>query len=348
LVVIAIIGILVALLLPAIQAAREAARRSQCKNNLKQIGLASLNHLDTHKHFPSGGWGLDWTGDPNRGYGPDQPGSWVFNVLSYMEEETLRDLGQGQSTTSAQFRAASMLLHQTPIAGFHCPSRRAPRAYVARWLTVREQPWLASVAQDDGIVKSDYAANSGDAVKINGDDFYRPASYATIREDLWVRTDICERRGNSQLDRFVPFCQTGISFFRSDVSVAQVNDGTSKTYLVGEKWMPTDGYDGTTDLNAPGFTYGDNQSMYTGYESDNHRSAWNLKSTPDQQELFQPSQDRAGIYANFAEPRFGSAHAASFHMMFCDGSVHSISYDIDAVAHSRLAHRFDGDVAELD
>ena len=94
LVVIAIIAILVALLLPAVQQAREAARRTQCKNNLKQIALALHNYHDVHKCFPqSGMW--KWQG----GWQPTTGRSWLFMILPFVEQKNVfEDSDVGQPT----------------------------------------------------------------------------------------------------------------------------------------------------------------------------------------------------------------------------------------------------------
>ena len=95
LVVITIIAILIALLLPAVQAAREAARQLQCKNNLRQLAQGCLQHENATGRFPTGGWGHCWTGDADRGTGRHQPGGWIYNVLPFIEQQAMHDLGQG-------------------------------------------------------------------------------------------------------------------------------------------------------------------------------------------------------------------------------------------------------------
>src|SRR5205085_2945310 len=92
-----IIAILIALLVPAVQKVREASSRTQCQNNLKQIGLAIHNNVDLIKAFPSGGWGWNWVGVPDRATGPDQPGGWLYNILPYIEQGNVRKLGVGQT-----------------------------------------------------------------------------------------------------------------------------------------------------------------------------------------------------------------------------------------------------------
>jgi prepilin-type processing-associated H-X9-DG protein len=193
------------------------------------------------------------------------------------------------------------------------------------------------------VAKSDYAASAGDSREFAGDNFYRPASYAAIDPSKWTPTNVCRKSGNAQVDANLQFCQTGIMYYRSELKTGQITDGTSKTYLVGDKWMPVAGYDGFTDDKAPGFTAGDNQSMYTGFEWDNERVSWNPDSSVPQS-VSQPARDGVDLDSGGNEPRrFGSAHPSTFNMVFCDGSVHNISYDIDSATHRTLAHRFDGE-----
>jgi prepilin-type N-terminal cleavage/methylation domain-containing protein len=130
LVVMAIIGVLIGLLLPAVQKVRESGNRVTCRNNLKQIGLAFLNHISERGYFPPGGGALDnylppsfdSHGSPDVGI--NQRGGWGFNILPYLgEENTYRG---GSATTNLD---RVLVAIGTPHKVFFCPTRRAPMAF---------------------------------------------------------------------------------------------------------------------------------------------------------------------------------------------------------------------------
>ncbi len=152
LVVIGIIGVLVGLLLPAVQYARESARRTSCANNLKQIGMAIIQHEQSHGHLPTGGWGAEWVGDPDAGFAEKQPGGWIFNVLPYLEENDIRAIGSGEP--AAAKRVSRIKLVQSPLTVFHCPSRRQAKLY-----PYTGPPRLRNADPPAAVAKTDYAIN---------------------------------------------------------------------------------------------------------------------------------------------------------------------------------------------
>ena len=347
LVVIAIIGVLIALLLPAIQAAREAARRAQCKNHLKQIGLGSLNFESTHGFLPGSGWAPWTTGDPLRGVGRKQPGGWIYQLLPYIERQNIYELpmdGEPNKYTMQQ-REGTRTMEETPIEIFNCPTRRAAMPYPwslqsSQWNTVSSLP-VSHAA------RSDYAANAGDAYPDeleNGGPgglyFFFADTECTVYTGGKFHLVLPPRPTPDYTKIDELFCwpsestQTGVIFLGAEIRFAEIEDGTSNTMLVGEKYMEPDKYESGDDP-------GDNQCMYSGFDWDVNRWGGGSREDPSiNAELFSiPSMDRIG-YENFQS--WGSAHAQSYHTVFCDGSVRSISYTLDPAVLANLCNRFDG------
>ena len=234
--VIAIIGVLVALLLPAVQAAREAARRAQCQNNIKQLSIGVLNHESAMKRLPTGGWGYDWTGHPDRGFGPDQPGGWAYNILDHIEGGAIRKLGAGQ--TGAGLGTSLTQAMATPLPTFNCPSRRPAKLFTANKM-YRLVPTTPTQ-----VARTDYAANAGD----EKNDFQTgPDSLAAAANYAWA------------FDKL-----TGVVFQRSMVRLKDIGDGASNTFMVGERYINPDDYE-------TGIDPADDQNTFVGYNHDTLR-----------------------------------------------------------------------------
>lgn len=323
LVVIMIISILMALLLPAVNTAREAARMMECQNNLHQIGVASAAYESSNRFFVSNGWGWQWTGDPNRGAGKPQPGGWAFGLLPYLDQQTLynKGLNKGGSELQKALRATQ----ETPVKMFYCPSRRAPIVYPKT-----EGDAGANNAGNSTVPcgKTDYAINGG------GNNICTGTGPGSDCVDKYPNCSIVGPGGREAQTNGGFNCQgigfmTGISGPHQTIIADQVKDGLANTLLAGEKYISPKWYEASVKGGE------EDGSVFQGHDYETTR--WTSfiavpnpsKPTAEQYEQIgsrRVMQDRDGTDY---QRNFGACHYSVFNIVLCDGSARRSSYLLD-------------------
>ena len=226
LVVITVIGILIALLLPAVQQSREAARRSKCQNNLRQIGLALHNYHETHSMFPPGAiaaspprpfaicrsshaeGGVDTWGEAQAGAGM-QGTSWMLHILPHADYGVLYADWNFDRDIVGNRKAA-----ETDIPLFYCPSRR-------------------DSVVNQGIMFGTWARGGNDYGGCNG--WHNCGAHET-----WIVAN--QRRPGSE-------CK-GVFRVNSNTQIDDIQDGTTNTLMLGELQRLDGGIDQTTSRDG--------------------------------------------------------------------------------------------------
>lgn len=311
--IIFIIGICIALVLPFISHAREAARVILCGDNLRNLSLAALNHESAAGAYPSGGWNENWYGDPDVKFGPAQPGSWTYSLLPFLGQEHLFQLpADGDPEVISDTQKEHMAtVAQTPVPVFCCPSRRMPE-----WMPLAENLKIMNCAPITNGAKCDYAGNVG-------------ALDASCASQQTAGSDWEELRKQVREESWVRSAHNGTIYDASAVAMSEVTDGTSNTYLIGEKCLNPEYYDVWSD--------GDQLGLYAGQCSENSRSAGNLGAINPLHPAQDSDSELGGDFGN--SHKFGSSHKGTFGMAMSDGSVQRISYNISGQVHMCMAVR---------
>ena len=319
LVVITIISILMALLLPAVNAARETARQLQCQNNLNQIGKATQNHITSKGTLPCGGK-YNYIGeaqlddDGGKGSTEKQIGGWIFNLLPFIEQDALYLMTK--EGADARGRAAA-----TPVKLFYCPSRRTAQGYpmtASKPVNMNAGPTLYG--------KTDYAANGG-----NSKNIFQGAESST----------------SASVEQL-----SGVVRPMKPVSDKEIRDGNSFTILAGEKYLPPEQYE--TGSNS-----GDDSVWLVGWDTESIRFAPYFDGQNGKPELYDgwetksPTCDEAANADRKPRPdtrgegisdnviNFGAAHTSFLQVVMVDASVRSIKYAINPKVFGCLCNRAD-------
>jgi prepilin-type N-terminal cleavage/methylation domain-containing protein/prepilin-type processing-associated H-X9-DG protein len=337
LVVIAIIGVLIAMFLPAVQAARESARRTQCVNNLKQIAQSFHNYEDTHRTYIFGGEGIQRArtytppGSGSIAIGREQAWSWAYQALPFREMQALWE------------EPDDAVVRRTQVPGYFCPSRVRERLFF-----IPNRPGVHPAAESAQI---DYKANHGYA---HGDSRLRPSNSATG----YRFTGVVNMSFNTAAMVDPPTtasinARNNNRAIYPDVTSSKVLDGTANTILAGERGIFIDWWNGPQPpANAE-------CGVGAGPECDAYRGGWLDGITqfpyltggwhPD---ATNPIKDRPvppGTTLSGAQllvigwRHWGSIHEDSANFALCDGSVRPIRYAISPDIFRRLINRQDGE-----
>ncbi len=329
LVVIAIIGVLVGLLLPAVQSAREAARRMQCSNNLKQIGLAFLNHESTYKYLPKGPYdgdpslpGMQYNEAPSQYEGSTccnaaHPKGWShwFHILPFMEQQNVYNLAKFDLPAIHTNRPVDYngedSVARALIPTYYCPSRRAPTGYGAALLG-----------------RSDYAGCAGfyqGEVHENQGDIPAPPLGMSPRRN--ERTT--ENFGNmSGRKGYITWSAQGAIRRMGDVI-----DGTSNSIVASEKSLPP---------SRHGSDGGDNE-RWNNAGWDECVIRYHFPPLPDNNAVRVPPLTPQG--GTMWRRYFGSSHPGGLNAVYGDGSVRFAAFTVDPLVWMRACVIDDGQAA---
>lgn len=341
LVVIAIIGILIGMLLPAVQQVREAARRTQCLNNMRQIALASLNFESANMHLPTAGLtpdsfatdetGAQWNGNQRTPFERENC-SWAFQILPFLEGANIQRIRQDADIWALRAFGETVTFYSCPSRG---PRFNVAENSVEQWTVTDYAGFLADW---------EYLQNRGLPVTVvNGQGFEGSAQSAPFENEAqttWV--GLIASGGHVQLN--TPTGAKPWKLTKYPLVGVLVPDGSSNTIMYGEKAASSANY---TTVSANGFeSWWENSGMiHNGWPTMRSTSFIHGGFIADNQSTSFPVQSSSGYRQDTG---FGSPHPGSVNAALGDGSTHSLSIDLGLDQIYQIGHRSDGTVVNIE
>ncbi|TWT42586.1 putative major pilin subunit [Thalassoglobus neptunius] len=301
LVVIAIIAILISLLLPAVQQAREAARRTQCKNNMKQLGLAIHNYHDVYSMLPGN---IVMTADDQRN------ASWVTMILPYIDQAAAYNQIIWEGTDWTMQSGANLnwdIMQQTRVSSFNCPSSDLP---TTRQQTTNGQTQaLPDAPEDIRYQVMDYSGVSGG--------YWKPETTTVPSGGVWTGYGwdhqvgaIINMNGDTQ-----------------PIRIAMFLDGTTNTIAIGEHSSYTIRDSDGADVDARPSNWA---GGFWGAGPANHAwLGWSLNITVPRYQINYNGPGYGHDIPYGGHTGFRSNHTGGVQVTLADGSVRFLSENID-------------------